>query len=149
MKISSKTEYALRTLVDLALQEKSAIVHIADIARRQDIPVKFLEQILLVLKSANLVSSRRGAKGGYFLALSPSQITLATVVNLTDDYLLARPGSGKNKSRPQQGKTLYPFEEVWEDMNNYILQKLEKTTLQAICDRIEELRNTRSANYFI
>jgi Rrf2 family protein len=146
MKMSSKTEYALKTLADLAFQDKETVTRIADIAHRQDIPVKFLEQILLILKSAGLVSSRRGAKGGYSLALPPSKITLASVVNLTDDYLLSKP---IRETREKQDKAKRPFEEVWTDMNNYILQKLQKTTLQTICDRIEELQNTKSMNYFI
>lgn len=146
MRLSSKTEYALRTLTDLAINGRDRVSRIADIASRQGIPVKFLEQILLVLKSSNMVSSQRGAKGGYFIAMQPAKITLASVVSLTDDSILASTVNEHNSNGKNQ---LSPFGEVWSEINDLIQQKLEKITIQDMCNRIQELQNTKGSDYFI
>src|ERR1700680_3150402 len=79
MNISVKSEYALLALFDLALQPAGEPVKIADIARRQKIPQKFLELILSSLKQGGFVESRRGAEGGYRLARAADQITAGAV----------------------------------------------------------------------
>src|SRR5215470_12118543 len=80
MKLSLRGEYALRALLVLGLNYDRPLVGIAEIARQQNIPKRFLEQILNDLKSAGAVQSRRGVAGGYRLARRPEQITLAGVV---------------------------------------------------------------------
>src|SRR3977135_2172727 len=79
MNISVKAEYALEAIFDLAAQTQSEPVKIADIARRQQIPQKFLELILASLKQGGFVESRRGAEGGYRLARAPNQISVGEV----------------------------------------------------------------------
>ena len=83
MRLSRKTDYALRTMVDLA-QQNGGLTPVGEIAARQGISTNFLEQILLTLKGGDLVASRRGKKGGYFLARQPEKITLADIVHLTE-----------------------------------------------------------------
>src|SRR5467141_884697 len=80
MNISVKGEYALQAVFDLSSQPPGHPVKIADIARRQKIPQKFLELILASLKQGGFVESRRGAEGGYLLARPASQITVGEVV---------------------------------------------------------------------
>src|SRR5579864_2237635 len=80
MNISVKGEYALKALFDLAMQKSTDPVKIADIARRQKIPQKFLELILAGLKQGGLVASRRGAEGGYLLARPAEAITVGEVL---------------------------------------------------------------------
>jgi len=84
MKITYKGDYALKTILDLAAHFGNGPVAINDLSRRLDIPTKFLEQILLDLKRAHFVESRRGKIGGYSLAREPGQITLGEVVRFID-----------------------------------------------------------------
>ncbi len=74
----------MRALLDLALHSDDGVVHMADIAARTNIPLKFLEQILLALKASGVVASRRGVGGGYFLVRAPDTITVGDVVRLVD-----------------------------------------------------------------
>lgn len=87
MKFSKKSEYGLRALLELTLEFGKATLQRHEIAGRQKIPVEFLEQILLALKRAGLLSSRRGMKGGYALIKSPSDVTLGQVIRILDGPL--------------------------------------------------------------
>jgi len=82
--ISSRSRYALRALSDLASQDPGVPVLVAEIAHRQNIPVKFLQQIMLDLKQAQIVASRKGPGGGYMLARTQEQVTLADIFNAVD-----------------------------------------------------------------
>ena len=87
MKLSKKSEYALRALLELTMAHGTTTLQRHEIAARQHIPVEFLEQILLALKRAGLLSSRRGMKGGYGLIKSPNEITLGQVIRILDGPL--------------------------------------------------------------
>src|SRR5881397_3707954 len=80
MKLSLRGEYALRALLVLGLNYKQSVVRIQTISQQQNIPKRFLEQILNDLKSAGAVESKRGAAGGYRLARPPKEISLAAVI---------------------------------------------------------------------
>ena len=84
MRITYKGDYALKTTLDLAAHYGNGPITINDLARRADIPIKFLEQILLDLKRAGFVESKRGKVGGYLLAKPPSQIRLGAVIKFID-----------------------------------------------------------------
>ncbi|MFH0762885.1 MAG: Rrf2 family transcriptional regulator [Candidatus Omnitrophota bacterium] len=84
MRITYKGDYALKTILELALHYGNSPVTIHDLARRADIPIKFLEQILLDLKRGGFVESRRGKVGGYLLAKEPSKIKLGEVIRFID-----------------------------------------------------------------
>ncbi len=84
MRITYKGDYALKTILDLALHYGESPVAIHELAKRADIPVKFLEQILLDLKRGSFVESRRGKIGGYLLAKAPSEIRLGEVIRFID-----------------------------------------------------------------
>ncbi len=87
MKLSKKSEYGLRALIELAMTHGKTTLQRQEIAARQHIPIEFLEQILLMLKRAGLVSSRRGIKGGYALIKQPKDITLGQVIRVLDGPL--------------------------------------------------------------
>lgn len=89
--ISRQSKYALRALFALSRLSPGGSMLIAEIARDQNIPKKFLEQILLVLKRRGFVQSRRGAKGGYALLKPPSEITFADVLRLIDGPIAPLP----------------------------------------------------------
>src|SRR5690348_18480065 len=84
MNISVKGEYAMHAIFDLSLQKPGEPIKIADIARRQKIPQKFLELILSGLKQGGFVESRRGAEGGYLLSRPPDSITVGEVLRFVD-----------------------------------------------------------------
>src|SRR6266545_6378197 len=92
MNISVKGEYALQAVLDLASQPPGHPVKIADIARRQRIPQKFLELILASLKQGGFVESRRGAEGGYRLARPADQITIGQVLKFVEQPKKTRRG---------------------------------------------------------
>jgi Rrf2 family protein len=87
MKLSKRGEYGLRALQDLAAQYGDGPVPNKELAERNNIPYRFLEQILITLKHGRIVRSQKGPRGGYTLARPPDQITLAEVVRLLDGPL--------------------------------------------------------------
>ena len=91
MKLSKKSEYGLRALIELTLAYNRTTLQRHEIAERQHIPAEFLEQILLVLKRMGLLASRRGIKGGYQLIKPPESITLGQVIRMLDGPLAPIP----------------------------------------------------------
>ena len=89
MRLSKRGEYGLRAMIDLAMAHHtgSPVVQIKDIAAREHIPAKFLEQILLNLKNAGLLHSKMGIGGGYYLGRPPEEITLGHIVRVLDGPL--------------------------------------------------------------
>ena len=94
--LAQKTRYALRALLYLAEAEKGRSVQVADIAATQQVPRKYLELIMLDLKKAGMVASRRGPGGGYVLAKSPGEISFADVVRLMDGPIALVPCASLN-----------------------------------------------------
>jgi Rrf2 family transcriptional regulator, cysteine metabolism repressor len=84
LSITSKSPYAVRALIELARAGGRAPVPIAELARRRDIPVQFLEQLFAVLRRAGILRSQRGVKGGYSFARPPAEVTVLEVVELLD-----------------------------------------------------------------
>lgn len=87
MRLSKRSEYGIRALIGLAFIYGQGPVHIEDIADREKIPVKFLQQVLLTLKHAGILHSKRGTNGGYYLARAPEEITLGEVIRVLDGPL--------------------------------------------------------------
>src|SRR5438270_14062321 len=105
MNISVKGEYALQAIFDLCSQTPGEPVKIAEIARRQHIPQKFLELILAGLKQGGFVESRRGAEGGYLLARSPDSLTVGELLRFVE-------GPVQGRAR-QRRKAETPFTGMW------------------------------------
>jgi len=89
--LSKKSQYAFRALTYLAEKYKEGPVLISDIAKKKNIPVKFLENILLELKKADILGSKKGKGGGYFLKKDPSKIKMATVIRLVNGPIAMLP----------------------------------------------------------
>jgi Rrf2 family iron-sulfur cluster assembly transcriptional regulator len=85
VRLSAKGEYAITALLDLAMHDKEGLQPIQEIAARQGIPQRYLEQVLLQLKRAGLLESRRGSSGGYRLSRSADQVTVGTVLRAVED----------------------------------------------------------------
>src|SRR6185369_4617280 len=112
MNISVKGEYALHAIFDLSSQPPGQPVKIADIARRQNIPQKFLELILASLKQGGFVESRRGGEGGYLLARSASLITIGDVSRF---FAGGQDGQSRSKRRSDS-----PFENLWRQVDDAV-----------------------------
>ena len=143
MRISSRTEYALRTVLELVLQRGNGPIRVADIAKKGRIPAKFLEQILLTLKNGGIVQSRRGVKGGYLLAKAPAEITLASIMSLTEGYPISADLSGENDSGARA------LQEIWTTIDDFVIGKLETVTIEQIYERESELRKQACTEYAI
>lgn len=84
MKLSTRSRYGTRMMLDLAQHYKEGPVQIGEIAKRQEVSVKYLEQLIIPLKKANLIKSIRGPKGGHMLAKSPIEITVGQIVKVLE-----------------------------------------------------------------
>ena len=141
MNISVKGEYALLAIFDLSSQPAGEPVRIADIARRQKIPQKFLELILAGLKQGGFVESRRGAEGGYLLARAPDAITVGEVLRFVE-------GPQHNKSRATK-KTDSAFGDMWQQVDRAISGVIDKTTFADLLRAWNEKQNRYVLNWEI
>ncbi|SLM50036.1 putative HTH-type transcriptional regulator, rrf2 family [Nitrospira japonica] len=135
MKLSKKSEYGLRALLELTLANGSKTLQRHEIADRQGIPVEFLEQILLALKRAGLLSSRRGVRGGYVLIKPPSQITLGQVIRILDGPLapigcVSKTAYQKCSDCPYAEKPRCPVQHVMGTVRDAIADILDNYTLE-------------------
>jgi Rrf2 family protein len=131
MRISAKADYAVRAAVEMAAAGDEPVKG-EKLAEAQDIPLQFLEHILLELKHARLVRARRGARGGYWLAQPPEEITLATVIRAVEGPL-----ANIQDQAPEQTK--YPgnarqLSEVWIAVRASLRRVLENVTIADLRD---------------
>ena len=120
MNISVKGEYALQAIFDLASQPGGEPVKIADIAKRQRIPQKFLELILAGLKQAGFVESRRGAEGGYLLARPADALTVGEVLRFVEGQ---QQGRTRGRRKPET-----PFTDMWQQVDRAVSEIIDRTT---------------------
>lgn len=146
MRLSKRGEYGLRAMIDLATWDHgSAIVQIKDIAEREQMPSKFLEQILLTLKNAGLLHSKMGVGGGYYLAKTADQINLGQIVRALDGPL----APVRCVSQMAYEACGCPNEEVcglrlvMSDVRSAIADILDNTTLADVATRTEAARTLR------
>ena len=145
MKLTKRGEYGLKALIDLAaLDDPQAATQIKDIARRQQIPVKFLEQILLALKNAGVLRSRAGVGGGYYLAKPPAEITLGQVVRLLDGPLAPIPCVSQMAYERCvcEDEATCGLRLAMLDVRNAIADILDQTTLADVSTRVERAQRS-------
>lgn len=144
--LSSRGKYATRALLDLAQHYEKGPVQIHDIAERQRIPVKFLEQILLSLKRFGFVQSRKGPGGGYALAMPPEAITLGAVVRAMEGPLA--PISCVSVSGYMEcgcpDPTTCGLRAIWKEARDALAAVLDSTSFADILDRHCGLRAQRN-----
>lgn len=134
MKFSKKSEYGLRALLELCETYGGRVLQRHEIADRQNIPVEFLEQILLALKRAGLLASRRGVRGGYSLIKSPEEITLGQVIRILDGPLapigcVSKTAYQKCSDCPYAAKASCPLQEAMGEVRDAIANILDHYTL--------------------
>lgn len=133
MKISTKGRYALRLMLDLALQEEEGPVPLRDVARRQDISDKYLEQIVTQLGRADLVRSVRGAGGGYLLTRPASEYTVGEILRALEGSL-APVTCAEDPSCCCRSEACVTME-VWSQIAEAVSGVVDHTTLQDLVDR--------------
>jgi Rrf2 family protein len=140
MKLSKRGEYGLRAMIDLATWEpKNPVVQIKDIAEREKIPAKFLEQILLTLKNAGLLHSKMGTGGGYYLAHPANEITLGHIVRILDGPLAPIRCVSQMAYEPCgcPDEQTCGLRLAMYDVRNAISNILDHTTLADVIQRVE------------
>jgi len=142
MKITKKGEYAIMALIDLALNYNKGLRQIKDIVKKEEIPEKFLEQILVILKNAGLVQSKRGIGGGYYLNKPPEKISLSEVIRVIDGPLSPLECvNSQNKNCPKQ--ITCGIRSVMIDVENATSEILDRITLAEVCNRINLLNKKK------
>ncbi|MBU0463419.1 MAG: Rrf2 family transcriptional regulator [Proteobacteria bacterium] len=114
-------------LLDLAMHQSKGMVQMGDIASRQNISIKYLEQLIIPIKNARFVTSKRGPKGGHRLAKSPDQITLAQIIRVFEKERTPKetPDDTSNYSEHQDSL----IQEAWDEAIEAFYSRLEKVTL--------------------
>lgn len=153
MKITSKSEYAIKALTELAIDydRGNTVTLINDVARRKGIPQKYLEQILLSLKNAGILVSKRGVGGGYSLSRSPENISLGEIIRAVEGSLapVTCVSTEAHTSCPDEGSCgLYS---VMLEVRNAVSGILDNTSLRDVARRSLDLidRKNRTLNYTI
>ena len=145
MKISYKGDYALKTLLELALNYNKGVLSIGELAQKGDIPDKFLEQVLLTLKRGGFVDSKRGINGGYFLARPPSHITIGEVVRFIEGPVEPITCVGKKNYKECKDFASCIFKDVWSQVNTAISLVVDTVTFAELVRRIEGKRKKKEA----
>jgi Rrf2 family transcriptional regulator, cysteine metabolism repressor len=141
MNISVKGEYALQAIFDLASNPTKEPVKIAEIARRQKIPQKFLELILASLKQGGFVESRRGAEGGYLLSKRPEAITIGEVLRFVE-------GRQEERSRLRR-QSDSAFADLWERVDQAMDSVLDTTSFAQLAREWKEKHSRFVPNWEI
>jgi len=133
MKLSTKSRYGTRMLVDMALHYNQGPIQLGDIAKRQNISVKYLEQIIIPLKKAHYIESVRGPKGGHSLAKPPEEITVAEIVALLEE------GSSlvecADHAEVCERADFCPTRLVWKEAAQAMFDKLKSITLADLAEK--------------
>ena len=149
MKITFKGDYAMKIILDLSLFYGKGLAQIKDISKRQDIPEKFLEQIITTLKGANYVKTIRGPKGGVLLAKEPAKITLGEIIRLMDGptspvACVSRTGYAKCDFERKCA-----FKDVFCQVRDRINEIVDNTTFADMVEKTRQLEHKESLEYQI
>lgn len=148
MRISAKGEYAIKAMLDLALCDDGVTLQpIQDIARRQGIPQRYLEQVLLALKRAGFLHSRRGSSGGYRLAKPPAEITAGALLRAVEGHQgVASSGRSARGSVGDAGDDLI---HLWRAVSEAVDSVVDGTTLEDLRRQALERRASTKPMYHI
>lgn len=142
MKITYKGDYALKAILDLAVHyDSGGLVTIHDLAKTSDMPIKFLEQVLIELKRGGFVESRRGKIGGYLLAKPPSQIKLGDIIRFIDGPIEPIACVEKKYSGCSD---IYGcvFRKIWQEVTKATSDIIDGVTFEDLVNRIKAAQKT-------
>lgn len=140
MKLSNKGRYAVRALFDIAFFNEGRPTQVKDIAERQGIPPRFLEQIFQDLKRAGIVGSKRGPQGGYSLARNASEIRLGDVVRALEGPITLGDKADVGSARGRPGtESRRVTETVFRDLSSRVEACFDAVSIADVCGRAEQL----------
>ena len=138
MKISTKGRYALRLMYDMAINDNGNAMPLKDVAQRQNISIKYLEQIVILLNRAGYVKSVRGAQGGYRLAHEPEYYTVGMILRLTEGSMApvsCLDDEVNQCPRANECPTLF----IWEKLDEAVKGVIDHITLRDIIEHNQEM----------
>jgi Rrf2 family protein len=147
MRVSKETDYALRALFTLVDHFGGAPIPIRELARRNDVPRRFLEQIMLKLKAQGWVDSVAGVRGGYVLARNPEKITMGEVVRHFDGILAPIDCVSVTGYQRCSQEPVCRFRRVFFDARNYVAELMDRTTLSEVSKRSPLSKREISAGF--
>ena len=149
MKISYKGDYALKTMLELALNYNKGVLAINDLARKGEIPFKFLEQVLLMLKKGGFLDSKRGINGGYLLARPPEKITIGEVIRFIEGPIELISCAGRENYEKCKDFKSCVFKDIWNQI--YIATSLvvDTVTFAELVRRVKEKKIQEDYSYSI
>ena len=134
MLISSRGQYAIRILLDLAIHENGDAINVKTIAQRQELSEKYMEQILSVLQKAGFVVSTRGYHGGYHLSAKPESYTVGKILRTVDGPLIPASQQPETENKPID----LVVNELWVNLQDKIEQTLDSVTLLDLMNSYNE-----------
>ena len=148
MKLSTKSQYALEAMIDLAVHALGSPESIGSIAGRRGIPVHYLEQILVTLRKAGLLSSVRGAQGGYLLAKPPQEITAGHIIRAVEGPLCpVKCLPGGQKDCPMQ--SICPTRGLWAEVTRSLDSVVDGVTLADLAQSCQIQAEQPAIDYYI
>lgn len=148
MNFSKRSRYGLRALIDLAMYGKDGCIQLNEIAKRNQIPEKYLEQIFASLRKAGILKSVKGKLGGYQLAADPEQITAADIIVVLDgNYFLE--DEERKVDEPYMASSAAIEECIIKPVNEQTQALLKKITLQTLVDETDKIYNSQADMYYI
>jgi len=135
MRLSTRGEYASRAMLELSLRYDEGPLHVREISEAQRIPRRFLEQILLLLKRAGYLKSRKGQKGGFVLAKAPSAITVAEVIRVMDGPLAPIDCVSVMAHEPCPMEGTCGLRWLWKDVRDAVAGIMERTTFADLVEK--------------
>ena len=147
MRVSKKTDYALRALFTLVDHYGGTPIPIRELARRNDVPKRFLEQIMLALKAKGWVESTAGIRGGYVLARSPEKITMGEVVRHFDGILAPIDCVSVTGYQRCSQEPLCRFRRVFFDARNYVANLMDRSTLAEVAKSLPVSKHEVSSGF--
>lgn len=148
MKVSYKCDYALKTLLELALNYDKGVFSIQELAKKGDIPEKFLEQVLLILKKGGFVDSKRGVNGGYCLAKAPEKITIGEAIRFIEGPIEPISCVGRKDYEGCKDFKSCVFRDIWSQVYTATSLVVDTVTFAELARRVEARRKTKPAHSY-
>jgi Rrf2 family transcriptional regulator, cysteine metabolism repressor len=141
MKITYKGDYSLKAILSLALHYNKGVLPIQELAKKGDIPYKFLEQILLSLKRGGFVGSKRGIDGGYFLAKPPESITVGDVVRFIEGPIEPVACASKKDYKDCKDAPYCVFKDIWSQVYTATSLVVDTITFAELVRRVGDIKS--------
>jgi Rrf2 family transcriptional regulator, cysteine metabolism repressor len=149
MKVTYKGDYALKVILDLASYYPGELVHIEDIAKRQDIPQNYLEQILIMLKKGGFIQSKKGPNGGYCLTRPPKKITLGEVIRFIEGTVYPISCIDPEASQTCAEVNQCVFSDIWREVGDSISSIIDKVDFEQLKEKANKLKQKAAITFHI